>query len=121
MKITDVEPFVAGNPRKAWFFVPVRTDEGIIGVGERWLAAHTRPEIRSISARRAAVGLALKVSLDGDSPSVPTLANMVIRNFLERCAHAFSRVSFMSPKLSLCDFESQHVFKSVAEWHQQCR
>jgi galactonate dehydratase len=34
MRITNVEPLVLGNPWKAWFFVLVHTDEGIVGIGE---------------------------------------------------------------------------------------
>lgn len=34
MKITSIEPYIAGNPWKNWLFVKVSTDDGIYGVGE---------------------------------------------------------------------------------------
>jgi hypothetical protein len=120
MKIADVEPILAGNPSKAWFFIHARTDEWIIRVGEHWLAAHTRPEIGLSTALRAAAGLLLKARLGCNSLGVPTLANMIVRNFFERYTHAFICVSIMSPKLSSFDLENQHVFNIVAEWYQQC-
>lgn len=34
MKITDISTIILGNPWKNWLFVHVKTDEGIIGLGE---------------------------------------------------------------------------------------
>ena len=50
MEVTDVETFAVDADWRNWFFVQVKTDEGITGVGEA-LGAEQRETVRELSKR----------------------------------------------------------------------
>lgn len=43
MQITNISTVVVGNPWKNWVFVKVRTDEGLVGLGEATAGLSTKP------------------------------------------------------------------------------